>query len=378
DAQKLRAFKLHLRSGSIAKQWWTTLLSTNKDTWEHLLLAFKARWPKKMPTVKTVEEKQTALERMKIMEEEVSTQIKVLGIEEFTHVVWADKIEKLAIAIPDMNGLLIGNIRKVMPRVLQKVTGCGHPDWASFCRAIRTVSLAQIEEAKEEEKEAQNLKEQVKKLQDLCNMLTQGITNTLQRLTMNTPTPTPCFPIPQNQNPHMQNHSPAPGLSTNNPFATLANPNNQNQTTYRQQRPPAEQWVDVVWLALPIHPNTPARRTLYNTQISQWNINHPRQLVSEQCLYPLSPSTAPVTSRECWKCSMVGHLSPNCDSPHQIPAYDRWWRSIVAMIKHSCPPTMTKEVNYFSTNPWVTKEEYNQKVIADFLAEQGKESGSSA
>ena len=68
DAQKLRAFELHLRSGSVAKQWWTALPSTNKDTWEHLLLAFKARWPEKMPTVKTVEEKQAALERTKLTE----------------------------------------------------------------------------------------------------------------------------------------------------------------------------------------------------------------------------------------------------------------------------------------------------------------------
>ncbi|KAF8238552.1 hypothetical protein L208DRAFT_1490320, partial [Tricholoma matsutake] len=86
DAKKLWVFKLHLRSGSIAKQWWTALISTDKDMWEHLLLAFKARWPEKMPTVKTVEEKQATLERTKIMEE-VSTQIKVLGIKEFAHVV---------------------------------------------------------------------------------------------------------------------------------------------------------------------------------------------------------------------------------------------------------------------------------------------------
>jgi hypothetical protein len=73
DAQKLRAFELHLRSGSATKQWWNTLSPTDKDMWEHLLLVFKARWPDKTPTVKTVEEKQAALERTKITEEEVGT-----------------------------------------------------------------------------------------------------------------------------------------------------------------------------------------------------------------------------------------------------------------------------------------------------------------
>ena len=122
--------------------------------------------------------------------------MKVLGVEEFAHVVWADKIEKLAAAIPDTNSLLIGSIQKAMLRVLQKVTESGHTDWVSFCRAICTVTLAQIEEVKEEEKEAQNLKEQVRKLHNLCNMSTWDITNALHRLTMNMPAPTPRFPTP--------------------------------------------------------------------------------------------------------------------------------------------------------------------------------------
>jgi hypothetical protein len=180
DAQKLRAFELHLRSGSVAKQWWSALPSTNKDTWEHLLQAFKIRWPDKMAAVKTVEEKQAALVRMRITEAEIGTRVKVLGVEEFAHVVWADKVEKLAAAIPDTNGLLISSTRKAMPKVLQKVTGSGHTDWASFCSTIRKATLTQIEEAKEEEKEAQDLREQVRKLQELRNMSTRDITNTFQ------------------------------------------------------------------------------------------------------------------------------------------------------------------------------------------------------
>jgi hypothetical protein len=64
------------------------------------------------------------------------TRVKVKGVEEFTHVVWADKVEQLAAAIPDTNGLLIGAIQKAMPKVLQKVTRTGHTEWVSFCKAI--------------------------------------------------------------------------------------------------------------------------------------------------------------------------------------------------------------------------------------------------
>ena len=76
------------------------------------------------------------------------------GVEEFAHVIWADKIDRLAVAIPDTNGLLIGNVWKTMPKVLQKVTGLGHNNWMTFCKVIHTATLSQINEVKEEEREA--------------------------------------------------------------------------------------------------------------------------------------------------------------------------------------------------------------------------------
>ena len=154
DIQKLWAFQLYLKLGSVAEQWWNNLPTSDKYTWEHHVQAFKKRWPDKATTVKTVEEKQAALEQMKIMEEEVGKQVKNNRVEEFAHVVWVDKIEQLAVVISDMNSLLIGNIWKTMPKVLQKVTGLGHTDWMTFCKAICMATLSQIDEAKEEEREA--------------------------------------------------------------------------------------------------------------------------------------------------------------------------------------------------------------------------------
>jgi hypothetical protein len=74
---------------------------------------------------------------------------------------------------------------------LQKVTGTGHTDWTAFCKAVCTATLTQIDEAKEEEKEARDLREQVRKLQELRDTSTRNVTNALQRLTVNTPTPPP-------------------------------------------------------------------------------------------------------------------------------------------------------------------------------------------
>jgi tRNA A37 threonylcarbamoyladenosine synthetase subunit TsaC/SUA5/YrdC len=75
-------------------------------------------------------------------------------MEEYAHVVWANRIERCTAAIPDTDGLWISKIRKAMLKVLQKVTEPTHTDWALFCKATRTVTLTQINEAKEEEQEA--------------------------------------------------------------------------------------------------------------------------------------------------------------------------------------------------------------------------------
>jgi hypothetical protein len=169
DEQKLENFELNLKSGAAAEQWWDGLPAHDNDTWPHLVQAFRQRWPSKPPTVKTVEEKQAALEQTRISEEEVGKRVKTDGVDELAHVVWADKIEHLAAAIPDTNGLLISAVRKPMPRVLQKVTGAGHTNWASFCSAVRMATLTQINEAKEEEKQTRDLLEKVRKLEEQRN-----------------------------------------------------------------------------------------------------------------------------------------------------------------------------------------------------------------
>jgi hypothetical protein len=45
DALKLHAFKLHLKNHSEADLWCRALPITQKDTWEHLCIAFEKEWP---------------------------------------------------------------------------------------------------------------------------------------------------------------------------------------------------------------------------------------------------------------------------------------------------------------------------------------------
>jgi hypothetical protein len=222
-----------------AEEWFNALPAEDTDTWEHLGRAFKRKWPSKTPTVKTVEEKQAALEQTRISEEEVGKRVTTNGVEELAHVVWADKIERLMAAIPDANSLLVNTIRKSMPKVLQKVTGSGHTTWASFCSAVRAATVTQIAKAKEEEKEARDLQEQVRRLQELRETSAWDVTNALQWLTINTPSPIPHFPILRTQPPNAPNYPPAPTFNTNNQPSAHATKHQISQHTDRTEPPPS-------------------------------------------------------------------------------------------------------------------------------------------
>jgi len=71
NTQKLENFRLNLKSNTAAEQWFNNLPTKDNDTWDHLVCTFKKQWPSKTPTVKTIEEKQAALEQTRISKEEV-------------------------------------------------------------------------------------------------------------------------------------------------------------------------------------------------------------------------------------------------------------------------------------------------------------------
>jgi hypothetical protein len=181
------------------------------------------------------------------------------------------------------------------------------------------------------------------------------------------------------QPPNTPNYPPAPAFNSNNQPPARTTYQAPNQPAYRQNRTPTEHMDNVIRRALPTHLNTPASRVLYNAQIVQWNTEYAGQQVSETRPYPLSPRTAPVASGECWKCGMLRHMGPSCESPTPIPGFENRWRSIAASIKCSCPLTATRNVNFINeVSQWTSREEYDQQVITNYLAGQGKEQGSSA
>ncbi|KIJ89816.1 hypothetical protein K443DRAFT_32029, partial [Laccaria amethystina LaAM-08-1] len=149
DEDKINYFETWLKSGSVAEQWFRSLEAAKKTTWKELCIAFKERWPERAVTQKTTAEKQAELEGEKITEAELGTKVRVNGTETYAHIAWANKVEKLARAVPDNNNLLVVGCRRQLPPTLKALVSSSHDMWTSFCTAVRAIRPLDIEEEKE-------------------------------------------------------------------------------------------------------------------------------------------------------------------------------------------------------------------------------------
>ena len=151
DDDKITYFETWLKSRSTAEQWFANLEAAKKATWKELCLAFKERWPERPIVQKSMAEKQAELEGEKITEAELGTKVKVNGAEVYAHVAWANKMEKLAKAIPDDNNLLVVSCRRQLPPTLKALVSSSNDTWTTFCTAVCTIRPVDIEEEKEKQ-----------------------------------------------------------------------------------------------------------------------------------------------------------------------------------------------------------------------------------
>lgn len=371
DKDKVRAFELWLKSGSIAKAWWNGLEAAEKDTWDHLRIAFEKRWPEKMTTLRTTEEQHAALATCILLEKDLGQRVKVDGVEEFAHVVWANKVERLALDLKDHGGLLIPSTRKNMPRALRLLVGTQHKTWDVFCEAIRSVSTTELDERLEHEAEQRTMQSTIARLEGLQlqhpRIIREAITPA--SLPPRISTAPPRFSLP-----------PRPAAAASLP--SLPRPASTGPVAAAPQyRPDSERLPDVIRLALPVHPDTPEGRAAYQSQMAAWAAESMGRAPNEFRPHPLSPGTAQILSGECWKCGHTGHLNTACPAKVQIPQMEQKWRSIAAMIKKRAEAANVNYVGAYSEQAeWGSLEEYNAYVIAEYEAGlmQGNGEGPSA
>jgi hypothetical protein len=132
-----------------------TLTPADKLSFKAMRAAFEVQWPAKPVTVKTTAEKQALLDETVLKPSDLGKRVAAcLGAEEeLSHVVWADKVERLANNIPDTNNLLVASTRKKLPKALLKLVGLKPMSWKQFADAVRDISLEELMEKVEDERD---------------------------------------------------------------------------------------------------------------------------------------------------------------------------------------------------------------------------------
>ncbi|KAF8868433.1 hypothetical protein BD779DRAFT_1793882 [Infundibulicybe gibba] len=262
------------------------------------------------------------------------------------HVAWADKLERLAKAVPDSANLLLPATIKKMPKALKTVIGTNFKTWKEFCEAVRDASVPGIKDAQEDQEELRAMKETIQRMEQ-ADKSGKSIRDIMRTVTFNQPTTAirPTTPLTPNS-------------------SIIPNQIRPIQSF----RPEADRYVDVTTKALQQHPNTPAWRELYERQISDWTSKHGMAGPTELRPYPLTPGTTPVASGECWKCGRPGHCGMDCTQP-QVPTLEQKWRSIASSIWRRA------EAIAAPVNVIAEFDEEETKVITRFLERMALEPG---
>ena len=70
-----------------------------------------------------------------------------------SHVVWADKVKRLAGDIPDTNNLLVSSTQKKLPKPLLKLVGLKPMTWKELADTVRDITLEELMGKVDEDRE---------------------------------------------------------------------------------------------------------------------------------------------------------------------------------------------------------------------------------
>jgi hypothetical protein len=356
EADRVRFFELSLKAKSPAEAWLATLTAIDKASFKAIRAAFELRWPAKPISDKTTAEKQALLDETILKPSDLGRRVAAsLGAEEeLSHVVWADKVERLAGDIPDTNNLLVASTCKKLPKALLKLVSRKPVTWKQFADEVREVSLEELMEKIEEERDA------TRYAPVAPNTPSKALGTAFQNINL----------TPQSQPSQTGQYQPQQAQPVQRtPFGTYS------------ERPAHERLADVLSKALPLQPNNPEGLLNYNNQVATWQAAYGQsgKGPTETRPYPLTPGTVPVASGECWKCGNRAHHPAPCLAP-PVPAIETKWRSIAQTIRKKAEAAAAAAVNVNLVN--ITSNEvntYDAEELAHLqqLIDQGKAGGSS-
>ncbi|KAJ7677311.1 hypothetical protein B0H17DRAFT_1334320 [Mycena rosella] len=295
DDFKVKQFKNYLLSGGEADLWYKALTVAERAGWNQTEAAFEMKWPETLVMQKAQTDYELELGETKLEEKELGRKETVLGREVWTHVIWADKMQKLAVGAKVSTGTTyIVHARRGLPNIIKEKIPSTFKNWAEFLTAVREVDIEHIRDGAEKWKREQ---EKQKAVEDRIAQLTVEVQR--QRQTPASPT----AGIRQQMTNTRGNLFGGAG--------TTRGPSTETQKAALRER----------IKTIVQHPNTPqgclvlesgfgsdCQIGLHQKQQQAWVSKYGMgALVTELTPYPLRPGTLPINSGECWKCGVERH-----------------------------------------------------------------------
>ena len=331
DVHKMKQFINYLHADSVADDWYGSLDAAILADWALIEAEFHTRWPKTAVVKKTSTEYEEELLGLRLKEEELGKKETIAGREAYTHLVWADKMQKLVKGAGVETGTIyIGQVRKMLPSTIKDKVGDKHANWTAFLKAVRDVDIEYIKDEAEELKKKRDaqraIEARLRQLEAVPASPTAGIRRQMTQASITTGSR-------GDSNGGGGNPFEGGTGGRGNLFAQAGRP---YTAPTRQPATPAEQAALRVRIAgMPQHPDTQAGKLAHQGQQQMWAREHGAGTrVSELTPYPLRPGTAPVNSGECYKCGHTGHIGGHCPVPQaqQLHPNESRWRAICAYI----------------------------------------------
>jgi hypothetical protein len=372
EEEKIKYFELSLKDGSYASLWFSKLTAAEKKTFKDLTAAFRLQWPAKEMAEKSKGEQQEELLSMALDPLVVGVRVEEDGILEWGHVRWACKVAELGACV-DKDSALITQVLKNIPDALLLQLGPKRETWAELVQAMKDIPTANMGSMRREGDRIASLEAGLIAANTTITSLQQtptcGLTAAFSNMAAASPARARGDPVRCNLFPAAN---------------TAAKP-------VPRYWPDQERLQMIRAAPITIQPRTPAGQALYVQQMAAYTQAHGAGKPSEDRPYPLTPGTAAVGSGECHQYGQLGHFFDKCTAAveRRVPEMEMRWRQIVQSIISRIARTareatavnvIVDEVEEFDGDVFgaYSSTEYDQLMIKEFLAQQGKGRGLSA
>ena len=399
ERQKVNCMRNNIAFGSAADEWFRNLAAGDKDTYNHLTVAFELQWLLTAIPRALKGEHIQALKEWVLKPEDVGKKVEGPGGGQiWSHVKWATGLASRVRDAGDTSAFLITEIYNGLPKpvreLIRKEPRSTYTELAAAVLALETSELKEVAvDFARDEETARLAREPASP--------TKAIHEALKTTHLQTPQLQYCPPAPNGYN--TMTPLPAP----ENPFmgtggcGNLFGPARCNAAFQLcgsgpgvleigrgisrppqplRDRPVAACHQDMIRYALSHHPDTPDGHRAYQAQVVAWHTANPHSKPDEQHPYPLTPGMPPVGSRECWDCGQMDHRQRTliCASA-TLPELEHDWHHIAGFITS----TFNKErltasshaVNYVGCTQYTPYPNYIQYQSNPYKGEVGDGQG---